>query len=333
MSAAAGATRTAVTLAVAGAVSASALTESGHAATRPTAREVKERVDDLYRQAETATQEYDGVSARAAVLRREVSDLQDQLARRTRRTEEIRDDLGRVAAAQYRSGGFDPTLRLMLSADPSRYLSEAGMVERVDSREAAAVSTLAARARQDQALRDQAAGDLATLTADEHRLAADRRAVEGRLGAARRLLSRLTSRQRAAVAGGADAVPGSAAAVPGAPGRRAAEAVAFAYAQLGKPYVWGATGPAGYDCSGLTQASWAAAGVALPRTTYTQIDAGTRVPESRLEPGDLVFYYAGISHVGIYVGDGRIIHAPHPGAPVQLAPVGEMPFMGATRPA
>jgi cell wall-associated NlpC family hydrolase len=117
-----------------------------------------------------------------------------------------------------------------------------------------------------------------------------------------------------------------------APSSRAARAVAFAYRAIGLPYVWGATGPHSYDCSGLTQAAWKSAGVALPRTTYTQINAGTRVPESQLQPGDLVFFYSGISHVGLYIGNGQMIHAPHPGAPVRIAPISEMPFAGASRP-
>ena len=84
--------------------------------------------------------------------------------------------------------------------------------------------------------------------------------------------------------------------------------------------------------TGLTQAAWRAAGVSLPRTTYTQINAGRRVARSDLRPGDLVFFFSGVSHVGLYVGNGRMIHAPHPGAPVRIAPVDEMPFAGATRP-
>jgi cell wall-associated NlpC family hydrolase len=95
--------------------------------------------------------------------------------------------------------------------------------------------------------------------------------------------------------------------------------------------VWGATGPDAFDCSGLVQAAYRSAGVSLPRTTYSQIDAGRRVSRSELLPGDLVFFYAGISHVGIYVGDGRMIHAPSPSAPVRVAPLDEMPFTGATR--
>ncbi|MFI1199056.1 NlpC/P60 family protein [Streptomyces sp. NPDC020883] len=118
-----------------------------------------------------------------------------------------------------------------------------------------------------------------------------------------------------------------------APVDRAARAVAFAHAALGRPYAWGATGPAAYDCSGLTLAAWKAAGVTLPRTTYTQITSGTRVAWPHLAPGDLVFFYSGISHVGLYIGGGEMIHAPHPGAPVQIAPLDQLPFAGATRPA
>ncbi|KIX78116.1 hypothetical protein SF12_10460, partial [Streptomyces sp. MBRL 601] len=116
-----------------------------------------------------------------------------------------------------------------------------------------------------------------------------------------------------------------------APNPRAAQAIAFARTAIGKPYVWGATGPNAFDCSGLTQAAWRAAGVSLPRTTYTQINAGQRVSRSQLAPGDLVFFYSSISHVGLYIGNGQMIHAPNPNAPVRVAPISEMPFAGATR--
>ncbi|MEU1408211.1 NlpC/P60 family protein [Streptomyces sp. NPDC005728] len=98
---------------------------------------------------------------------------------------------------------------------------------------------------------------------------------------------------------------------------KAAKALAFARAQIGKPYVWGATGPGSYDCSGLTQAAWKAAGVSLPRTTYDQVSAGTTVPLTDARPGDLVFFYDDISHVGVYIGNGMMIHAPKPGAYVR----------------
>lgn len=105
--------------------------------------------------------------------------------------------------------------------------------------------------------------------------------------------------------------PQAPAAVPAASGR-AGEAIAFAKAQLGKPYIYGGTGPAGYDCSGLTMKAWGAAGVSLPRTSQAQAGAGRRVSLSELQPGDLVVYNS-LSHIGLYVGNGVVIHAPHTG--------------------
>ncbi|MCT2592335.1 NlpC/P60 family protein [Streptomyces sp. N2-109] len=109
--------------------------------------------------------------------------------------------------------------------------------------------------------------------------------------------------------------------------------LSFAKAQLGKPYVWGASGPNSYDCSGFTQAAWKAAGVSLPRTTFDQVEVGTKVAKSQLKAGDLIFFYDDISHVGIYVGDGQMIHASKPGDDVKYESIDYMPFHSAVRPA
>jgi cell wall-associated NlpC family hydrolase len=114
---------------------------------------------------------------------------------------------------------------------------------------------------------------------------------------------------------------------------KAAKAIAFARDQIGKPYVWGATGPNSYDCSGLTQAAWKAAGVSLPRTTWDQVEVGTRVATEDLQPGDLVFFYDDISHEGLYIGDGQMIHAPKPGTNVRIESIYYMPIYGGVRPA
>ncbi|MGA4958084.1 C40 family peptidase [Streptomyces lavendulocolor] len=119
----------------------------------------------------------------------------------------------------------------------------------------------------------------------------------------------------------------------GGHGAKAREVLAFAEAQTGKPYVWGATGPSSYDCSGLTQAAWRAAGVDLPRTTLEQAGAGTPVAIEDLRPGDLVFFHADISHVGIYKGDGRMIHAPRPGEVVREESIHHLPVHSSVRPA
>ena len=108
-------------------------------------------------------------------------------------------------------------------------------------------------------------------------------------------------------------------------------ALAFAKAQIGKPYIFGGTGPSGYDCSGLTGAAWSSVGVSIPRTSQAQFGAGSSVSKGDLQPGDLVFYYGGISHVGIYAGGGQIVHASRSGKPIGYAPLDSMPYAGARR--
>lgn len=214
---------------------------------------------------------------------------------------------------------------------------------------------------------------LETLTTTQATLRTSKQDVQKKLGEARTLLSKLTAeekarlaeierkkeaeakrkaeelaKQQAAAKAEADREAEEAAKEPGGGSgtgtgsgtgsdsdatTKAAKVLAFARAQIGKPYVWGATGPASYDCSGLTQAAWKAAGVDIPRTTWDQVKIGTRVATADLRPGDLVFFYDDISHVGIYKGDGMMIHAPKPGANVREESIYYMPIYGSVRPA
>jgi cell wall-associated NlpC family hydrolase len=327
------------------------LTETSTAEPRLTPAQAQARVDRLYEEAETATEAYNGARERADTARAAIEHLQDELARKTGRVNATRDRLGTIATAQYRSGGIDPAVQLALDSTPAEYLQRAQFIDQLGNRASAALRTLAAQRRELIQVRHEADVELATLRGAQDELRTHKRTVEDKLKAAQAILDRLTAAERAAVeastspltsraargvsGGGRTALSGGSRAdgdVP-APSARAAQAVSFAYGALGLPYVWGATGPSSYDCSGLTQAAWRSAGVSLPRTTYTQINAGTRVTRSQLQPGDLVFFYSGISHVGLYIGNGQMIHAPHPGAPVRIAPIDEMPFAGATRPA
>lgn len=310
------------------------LGEAAHAQPRLTPDQVRTRVAALYQQAEQATQDYDGAKAQADTASSAVAALQDELARKTAKLNGTRDALGGIAAAQYRSGGLDPLLQFTLSSTPETYLARGSYLNRADSRQTAALARLAAQRRDIADTRAQAAGRLAALRDAQAGVTHHKRTVDAKLAAARMLLAQLTATQRAAVATFGLPGPASATRIAAtASSPRAARAVAFAYRMIGRPYVWGATGPDAYDCSGLTQAAWRSAGVSLPRTTATQITAGTRVPRSRLRPGDLVFFYAGASHVGLYIGHGNMIHAPHPGSAVRIAPITEMPFAAAVRPA
>ncbi|MBV7697141.1 C40 family peptidase [Streptomyces sp. TRM70350] len=336
--------RTAATIALAGAATATGLDGTGHAEPQLTPGQVRAKVDQLYQEAEVATEKYNGAKEQARASQKRLDALQDEAARKEDRLNSVRDALGSYAAAQYREGGLDPALRLALSEDPDQYLDGAAFAERVGDRQAAAVARVRRQLREIEQLRGAARVELASLQSRQAELNRHKKTVTGKLDEARRLLSRLTAEERARLAQGDGTDRASRASTPGrdrlqapgaaaatAPNSRAAAAVSYAYQKLGSPYVWGATGPDAFDCSGLIQAAYRSAGVSLPRTTYAQIDAGRRVSRSELLPGDLVFFYSGISHVGLYVGNGQMIHAPNPSAPVRVAPIDEMPFAGATR--
>ncbi|MER5931659.1 NlpC/P60 family protein [Streptomyces sp. NPDC002054] len=359
-----GTVRTAATLALAGAATATTFEGTSQAEPRLSPDQVKGQVDRLYEEAEAATERYNGAKEKADRAERSLTELRERTARKTDRLNTARNALGSLAASQYRSGALGPAVQLVLADSPQEYLDRAAMLERTGDRKAAEIASVRRQLDEVGTLRAQAAGRLAELRGRQAELARHKQTVESKLEAAKRLLARLTAEERAAYearhahsgpatapaspAAPATTAPAAAAAKAGtataarrapAPARpqagssRAARAVAFAYAAIGKPYVWGATGPGSFDCSGLTQAAWRSAGVSLPRTTYTQINAGQRITKSGLAPGDLVFFYSGVSHVGLYIGDGKMIHAPRPGSTVRIAPVDSMPWSGASRPA
>ncbi|MEU9489555.1 NlpC/P60 family protein [Streptomyces decoyicus] len=366
-----GGRRTAVGLTSAALASATLLSQSADAAPRapkPGIEEVKEKVDGLYHQAEVATQKYNAVKERAEAQRDTVDGLLDAAAKRAEKMNESRRMLGTFASAQYRTGGLNPTAQLMLAKDPQQFFDRSHLMERMTGRQKQAVSDYqeqqAAAARQ----RAEASRSLEQLQTSQASLKESKRSVQGKLAEARQLLSRLTAQEKARMAelerrkeaaakrkaeeearkqqererqrqhdgggpsggqtgGGAD--DGS---TGGSSSAKAEKALAFARAQTGKPYVWGATGPSSYDCSGLTKAAWKAAGVDLPRTTWDQVKVGQRIATKDLKPGDLVFFYDDISHVGMYIGGGKMIHAPHPGANVREESIYYMPIYGSVRP-
>ncbi|MFH0516709.1 NlpC/P60 family protein [Streptomyces sp. M41] len=335
--------RTAWTIALAGAATATGFDGTGHAEPQLTPAQVKAKVDKLYQEAEVATEKYNGAKEQADTARRRIRTLQDEAARKTGKLNAARDALGSMAAAQYRDGGLDPALQLALSDDPDRYLDGAEFAERAGNRQATSAAGVRKQLREIEQLRGAARVELDSLKSRQSELRRHKNTITGKLDAARDLLARLTAEERAQLGadgtdraarsstGPRDTLTPSGSAAAQAPNSRAASAVSYAYSKLGSPYVWGATGPDAFDCSGLTQAAYRSAGLSLPRTTYAQIDAGRRVSRSELLPGDLVFFYSGISHVGLYIGNGRMIHAPNPSAPVRVAPLDEMPFAGATR--
>ncbi|WP_413758685.1 NlpC/P60 family protein [Streptomyces sp. MMBL 11-3] len=259
-----------------------------------------------------------------------VDDYVTQRAATTKRRQEASEGLETLTATESR-------LRTS-KADVQRKLAEArGILSRLSAGEKARLAAIE-RERQEEALRR--ADELARQQARQQAADAERRRQEAAAQQAQQGTGAAagTGAGTGADAGtgagtgtGAGSVPGSDSATTGT--AKAVKAVAFARAQIGKPYVWGASGPGSYDCSGLTQAAWKAAGVTLPRTTWDQVDMGTTVPVESVRPGDLVFFHDDISHVGVYIGDGMMIHAPKPGAYVREESVFSMPIHSVVRPA
>lgn len=366
--------RTAVGFTTAALASVTLLSQSANAAPtdpKPAAQsieKVKEKVDTLYHQAETATQRYNAAKERTDQQRAKVDKLLDSVAQRTEKLNEARRMLGTYATAQYRDGGMARSAAtLLFSNDPQDVFDQSHLMDRMTGRQKQAVDDFQKQRVKAAKERGKAGESLASLTASQKQLKVQKKTVQGKLTEARRLLANLTAKEKARLAAiekkkaeearrkaaelaekqrqeaaarkkqqeqNADGSGSTAPSTPSVPANssKAAQAIAFAKAQLGKPYVWGATGPSSFDCSGLTQAAWKSAGISLPRTTWDQVKAGTRVSTSQLQPGDLVFFYDDISHVGLYVGDGMMIHAPKPGDVVKKAPITEMPIYGSVRP-
>ncbi len=370
-----GSRRTAAGLTTAALASVTLLSQSADAAPRaprPSIEEVKKKVDDLYHQAEVATQKYNAAKERAEHQSATVDGLLDAAAKRAQRMNESRRELGTFASAQYRTGGMNPTAQLMLAKDPQQFVDRSHLMERLTSRQKQAVTDYQEQAAAAARQRAKATSSLEQLQQSQASLKESKQSVQGKLAEARQLLSRLTAQEKARLAelerqkeeaarrkaaeearrqqeaerqrqqdgstggstggqtGGGTSDGGS---TGGSYSTKAEKALAFARAQIGKPYVWGATGPSSYDCSGLTQAAWKAAGVDLPRTTWDQVKVGQRVATKDLQPGDLVFFYDDISHVGMYIGGGKMIHAPKPGAYVREESIYYMPIYGSVRPA
>ncbi|OXS35973.1 C40 family peptidase [Streptomyces sp. XY006] len=295
--------------------------------------DTRAEVDRLYEQAEKATEAYNAADERADALREEVGTARDRIARQQQRINSLRESLGSLAGAQYRSGGIDPAAALLFSDDPDDYLDKASRLDRITAHQAGELKDLQDAMRELAQDREETGDKLRELERSRKAVAAHKKTVERKLASARRLLDSLPDGERAAYdrasRSGRGDLPdlGGATAASG----RGAAAVAAARSALGKPYVWGANGPTGFDCSGLMQWSYAQAGVALPRTSQAQRFAGRQVPLSEARPGDLVVYRSDASHVGMYMGNGQVIHAPYPGAPVRYDPVGMMPVSSVTR--
>ncbi|GAA4814354.1 C40 family peptidase [Streptomyces ziwulingensis] len=334
---------TVLTTAAAAAVVLSSQAANAAPSEKPGKDEVKSKVDKLYVEAEQATEKYVGAKEKQEKLQKEISTIQDNVARGQEELNELRDGLGSMASAQYRAGGIDPSVQLFLSADPDDYLDKASTLDQLSAQQVDALKKIQDKQRDLAQQREEAAEKLKDLSATRTELGKKKEEVQGKLAAAQKLLNTLTAAEKAALeeeeerasrSSAREVLSGDTTSVDASGSGRSGAAFSAAQSKIGSPYVYGATGPSSYDCSGLTSWAYAQAGVSIPRTSEAQSQIGTRITSvNDLQVGDLVFFFNDLHHVGLYAGNGQVLHAPRTGTVVRYESMSTIggPFMWGVR--
>ncbi len=315
----------------------------------PTIAEVEHRLNDLQHRAEIASEELNTAREQLDSAREQLGTLQNDLDRKRQQVQSLRSQVVGSAVADYQAAsGLSTATTFLQTEDPAKFMDDMATREVVLRQETALLQKLARQQKQLGVQEQQAQLQVDAVADQRSELAENKGELDARTAEAQELLDELEAQQRerilarqarqAELAAATTTTTGSStpsrsqvrvADVPAS--GRAAVAVETALAQVGDAYVYGATGPDAFDCSGLTMYAWAAAGVSLPHSSSLQPSAGTPVSISSLMPGDLVFYYSPISHVGMYIGNGQIVHAANPSVPVQVVPLNLMPVTAAVR--
>jgi cell wall-associated NlpC family hydrolase len=304
------------------------------AAADPDIDSVQTKVDKLHRQAEGASERLDKARVDLKRARARHHRLDDRLKRQRAQVAQVRDLVAAAVVAQYQGLGLSATSQVPLS-EPDAFLDQMATASAGDDQQDQVMASFAAQAERLRIRESAAERELRTVSRSQKRLGTEKKRVDTRTAEAEDLLDRLEERaaeRQASRSESRTATTATTGATAAPASGRAAAAVQYAMAQVGKSYVYGAAGPSAFDCSGLTMMAWAQAGVGLPHSSGAQMGSGTPVSQSALQPGDLVFYYSPVSHVGIYIGNGQIVNALNPGAGVRISGVNSMPYSGAVRP-
>ena len=310
------------------------------ASAAPNLIEVQGRVRDLQEQAATAAEGAQDAKVQLAKLKRTLDSVQQQATQQGASVDQMNKTIGAIAAEQYKSGPLSQSLELLFSSDPALYLSAAGSLEAVTRKKSTDLKKFSVATQRLNATTFTVTDKLALVRAAEAKFTKQLAIANGKLQEAEELLAKLTEAERARLAKlnedeeNADqarslADAGKYANVAG----RGGVAIKYALAQIGDKYVFGAAGLINWDCSGLTMRAFQAAGVSLPHSSRAQYNYGKSIARKDLLPGDLVFFGKPISHVAIYVGGNRMLHAPRTGARVKIAEfsLGKKPYIGARR--
>jgi cell wall-associated NlpC family hydrolase len=300
---------------------------SADAAPKPSASAAKKKLEKLNSQVDKLVNKYDKAKSQLDAAKKELQALNGQVTAEERTYQGMHTRVAQIATAAYKDGSLDYTTSLLAARDPNAALSQMSAFTQLSSgrsQELKDFISSAQRLRREQAMAQYA---LQTVSQHTESVKKQKTTIEKAINEQKDIL-----RKAGALGGSGGPIGGNYTGPASGPPRKALE---YAYAQLGKPYIWGGTGPQGYDCSGLTMMAWRAAGVSLPRVVPDQYMATRHVDKSDLQPGDLV-YFDDLGHEGMYVGGGRFIHAPHTGSVVKFDSMSNpwyvSHYVGASRP-
>ena len=296
-----------------------------------TLAQVKAKVRQLEEEATTAAEGAQEAKVKLASLTKTLNGIKAKAEIQGQTVSTLQRSLGTIAIEQYKSGGFGQSFELLFSSDPTLYLSSAGALDAITRRKSAQLRKFEAAQQRLNATTLTVNDKMALVAAAQRKLAAQSAIAQKKLAEAEQLLSKLTKAERERLAKLAEdqenadqasslEAAKSASGVSG----RAGTALKFALKQIGDRYVFGAAGLVTWDCSGLTMRAYQAAGVSLPHSSAAQSRMGKKVSLNALKPGDLLFFGRPVSHVGIYLGGGKMVHAPRSGSRVKVAPSGSL---------
>lgn len=296
-----------------------------------TLAQVQAKVRQLEEEATTAAEGAQEAKVKLASLTKTLNGIKAKAQIQGQTVSTLQRSLGTIAIEQYKSGGFGQSFELLFSSDPTLYLSSAGALDAITRRKSAQLRKFEAAQQRLNATTLTVNDKMALVAAAQKKLAAQSAIAQKKLAEAEQLLSKLTKAERERLAKLAEdqenadqasslEAAKSASGVSG----RAGSALKFALKQIGDRYVFGAAGLVTWDCSGLTMRAYQAAGVSLPHSSAAQSRMGKKVSLSALKPGDLLFFGRPVSHVGIYLGGGKMVHAPRSGSRVKVAPSGSL---------
>ena len=270
------------------------------------------------------SEQYDGLHIQLGRAQANAQIAQNAASRGAAALAVSQQSVAQLAAANYMGSGLDPTFQALTTGDPQQFLSQASAVAELDQSSGMKVNTLGNEVR--QALRDKQTADqqIAEVNALEAQMNTKKKVIEAKIDQ----VNSAAMKQAMAVFTQTGQYPNIDIPTANTVGAQALQA---AITREGDPYVWGASGPGEFDCSGLVVWAYAQEGIALPHYTGDLWNSGMHVARSDLEPGDLVFFFADISHVGIYIGDGMMIDAPDFGETVHVQPVFWSDYVGAVR--